>query len=132
MDVDKRPTKSLSVLIMGAFSVLFLALLGIVAATILTQKGEIEKRHTALTESLARIAVTNLEHRLTETAQFLEAMAARDSVRALNRKMCDPAFRDYHKSHPNFTAHKASTRIIAASRATRLRNRRTLGPAIRP
>ena len=64
MDVDKRPTKSLSVLIMGAFSVLFLALLGIVAATILTQKGEIEKRHTALTESLARIAVTNLEHRL--------------------------------------------------------------------
>ncbi|MBU3697343.1 EAL domain-containing protein [Dechloromonas sp.] len=101
---ERRPTKSLSVLIMGAFSVLFLALLVIVAASILTQKAEIEKRHTALTESLARIAVTNLEHRLKETSQFLEAMAARDSVRALNPKTCDPAFRDYQKSHPNFTA----------------------------
>ena len=88
MDVDKRPTKSLSVLIMGAFSVLFLALLGIVAATILTQKGEIEKRHTALTESLARIAVTNLEHRLTETAQFLEAMAAREPPAGRPRRFC--------------------------------------------
>lgn len=98
------PNLSINTVVKAGFIALLMPLMALIGAALVAQKREVERRYDGLSESLARIATSSLEHRLSETSQFLGAMAARSSVRTLSSKSCDPVFRDFQKSHPEFTA----------------------------
>ncbi len=107
----KTPVHSwrIGTVLMALSLLLLLPLLAFLLMWLKDEANRIQSRTESAAMNLAQISARSLEHDLMDMQQFLDTLAARASVRALDIARCDPVFADFQKSHSRFTALTTTT-----------------------